>query len=95
MCDVSDRNLTSTDLESTMLILTRKIGEEIVINENTRISIQRIRGGRVRVAIDAPQEVSILRGELAFDTPSSGDECDRSWRPSPGSRKVAAETCCR
>ena len=50
-----------------MLILTRKVGEEIFINENIRIAVHRIQGSRVRLAIDAPDDVAVLRSELVFD----------------------------
>jgi carbon storage regulator len=47
-----------------MLVLTRKIYETIVIGGNIRITITAIRGRQVRVAIDAPEHLSIIRGEL-------------------------------
>lgn len=47
-----------------MLVLSRKEGEQIVIGDNIRVSISKISGSRVRVAIDAPDEVVIRRGEL-------------------------------
>ncbi len=48
-----------------MLILTRKQGEAFVIGDDITISISEISGERVRVAIDAPKNVTILRKELA------------------------------
>lgn len=47
-----------------MLVLTRKTEEKIRINHNIVITILRIDGGRVRVGIEAPSEVPIVRGEL-------------------------------
>ena len=47
-----------------MLILQRRTGESLVIGEDVRISVVSIEGGRVRLAISAPPEVSILRSEL-------------------------------
>lgn len=47
-----------------MLVLSRKVGEELVIGDNIRIVIQRVAGNRVSVGIEAPLEVSIVRGEL-------------------------------
>lgn len=47
-----------------MLILTRKQGEAFVIGDNIEISIAEINGDKVRIAIDAPREVKILRKEL-------------------------------
>jgi carbon storage regulator len=47
-----------------MLVLTRKIYETIVIGGKIRITITAIRGRQVRIAIDAPEHLSIIRGEL-------------------------------
>ena len=47
-----------------MLVLSRKIDETITIGENIQITITAIRGRQVRIAIDAPEELTILRGEL-------------------------------
>lgn len=48
-----------------MLVLTRKPNEEIVINGNIRVRVLDVRGGRIRLGIDAPAEVPIRRSELA------------------------------
>jgi carbon storage regulator len=47
-----------------MLVLTRKTNETIIIAENIRVTIMAIHGGKVRLAIEAPQEIAILREEL-------------------------------
>lgn len=47
-----------------MLVLSRKVGEEFVIDGNIRVRIVATKGGRTRLAIDAPREVRIIRGEL-------------------------------
>lgn len=47
-----------------MLIITRKQGESFLIGDNVEISIVEINGDKVRVAIDAPREVAVLRKEL-------------------------------
>lgn len=47
-----------------MLILQRKTGESVVIGEDVRVTVVSIEGGRVRLAISAPSEISILRSEL-------------------------------
>ena len=48
-----------------MLVLTRKAGESVVIGGGITITVAQVKGGRVRVAIDAPQDTPILRAELA------------------------------
>lgn len=47
-----------------MLVLSRKVGEEVIIGDNIRIIISRVVGNRVAVGIEAPREVQVMRGEL-------------------------------
>jgi carbon storage regulator CsrA len=47
-----------------MLVLSRKIGEELHIGDNTVVFVQAISGNRVRLGIQAPRETRVLRGEL-------------------------------
>ena len=47
-----------------MLILQRKVGESIQIGEDILVSISSVEKGRVRVAIDAPSDIPIMRTEL-------------------------------
>ena len=47
-----------------MLVLSRKLGEEIVIGDNIRIKVVEIRGGNVRIGIVAPEDVSVDRQEI-------------------------------
>ena len=47
-----------------MLVLTRRIGEEIVIDDHIRVTIVSIDGGKVRVGITAPPEIRVDRQEV-------------------------------
>jgi carbon storage regulator len=47
-----------------MLILTRRIDEKIVIDNNIVISVLAVEGDKVKIGIDAPKEISVLRQEL-------------------------------
>ena len=47
-----------------MLVLQRKIGESIYIGDDIKITIQDVLGERVKISIDAPREISIMREEL-------------------------------
>lgn len=47
-----------------MLVITRRIGEKIIINDNIHITINEVRGRQVRVAFDAPLNVVIHREEI-------------------------------
>lgn len=47
-----------------MLVIGRKKGESLLIGEDIEITIIKIENGAVKIAINAPKEVSILRKEL-------------------------------
>ena len=47
-----------------MLVLTRKAGESVYIGQDISITIVKVNGRQVRLQIDAPREVPILREEL-------------------------------
>jgi carbon storage regulator len=47
-----------------MLVLTRKIGQEIVIGDNIRIAVVAIHGAKVRIGVSAPKEVVVDRQEV-------------------------------
>ena len=64
-----------------MLILQRKPGESLVIGENVTVSIISIEGGRVRLAISAPPEISILRSELLDATEANRDSAVEEAAP--------------
>ncbi|MDA1056094.1 MAG: carbon storage regulator [Planctomycetota bacterium] len=47
-----------------MLVLSRKVGQRLVIDGNVTIIVTRIAGNRVQIGIEAPADVHIMRGEL-------------------------------
>jgi carbon storage regulator len=47
-----------------MLVLTRRQGESIVIDGEIVVTILEIRGSQIRLGIEAPKEVPVLRAEL-------------------------------
>lgn len=53
-----------------MLVLSRKVGERIRIAGDIIVVITAIRGDRIKIGIDAPKSVLVLRGELR-ETPRS------------------------
>lgn len=61
-----------------MLVLSRKVGERILIGDKISITVVRIGPGVVRLGVDAPEEMAIMREELKSDkrsresTPSGG-----------------------
>jgi carbon storage regulator len=47
-----------------MLVLSRKVEEKIAINGNIVITVLSVNGGTVKIGIDAPKDVKIMRSEL-------------------------------
>ena len=47
-----------------MLVLSRKLGEQVVIGDNICVTVVAVRGSQVRLGFSAPEEVSIRREEL-------------------------------
>ena len=47
-----------------MLVLSRRIGEEIVINDNIRVTVVAVKGDRVRLGVVAPRDVNVDRSEV-------------------------------
>lgn len=47
-----------------MLVLSRKVGERILIGDNIAVTVVRITGGGVRIGIEAPAELPVIREEL-------------------------------
>ncbi|MFL2555578.1 MAG: carbon storage regulator CsrA [Gammaproteobacteria bacterium] len=47
-----------------MLILTRRVGESLMIGDNIDITVLGIRGNQVRIGINAPKDVSVHREEI-------------------------------
>jgi carbon storage regulator len=59
-----------------MLVLSRKAGEKVVIGNSITVTVVSVTGNKVRLAFDAPDQVRILRAELAGwqDAPAGSDE---------------------
>ena len=47
-----------------MLILTRRIGESLVVGNNVTITVLGVKGNQVRVGVNAPKEISVHREEI-------------------------------
>ncbi len=50
-----------------MLVLSRKVGEKIVIADNVVVTVLSVHGHRVRIGIDAPMGIDIKRQELLLE----------------------------
>jgi len=52
-----------------MLVLSRKLGQSFRVGNGVRITVVKIDNNAVRIGIEAPDEVSIQRQEIAFEVP--------------------------
>jgi carbon storage regulator len=57
-----------------MLILSRKVGETVVIDGQIRVKVIRVEGDVVKIGIEAPDEISIHRQEVYDEIQSSNKE---------------------
>jgi carbon storage regulator len=62
-----------------MLVLSRKTGETIHIGEKVKVSVVKVSGNRVRIGIEAPAGIHIVRGEL------------NEWRDQPFDRPAVVD----
>jgi carbon storage regulator len=60
-----------------MLVLTRKLGQKVVIAEDITVTLLEIGGNKVRLGIEAPDHIRVLRSELVCWSEPSG-----SWAAS-------------
>ena len=59
-----------------MLVLSRKQSEQIVIGDNVVITVVKVAGGKIRIGVEAPPEVSIHRKEI-WDAIQREGECQQ------------------
>ncbi|PQZ96463.1 carbon storage regulator [Arthrobacter sp. MYb227] len=57
-----------------MLVLTRKVGEKILIGEDIVLTILEVRGDSIKVGIDAPRDVKIQRAEMVAAVTEANQE---------------------
>lgn len=69
-----------------MLILTRKMGESLVIGDNITITVLGVKGNQTRLGVDAPRDVAVHREEILnriqADNPPEEGESDGNTRDS-------------
>ncbi|MGE5755353.1 MAG: carbon storage regulator [Planctomycetaceae bacterium] len=67
-----------------MLVLTRKLMEKLFIGDDICVTVVRLEGGQVRLGIEAPREVAVVRAELVPERLGP--------KPKPGTRIPAMHT---
>ncbi len=76
-----------------MLVLTRKKSETIQIGENITIRVIRTGTTTVKIGIDAPADVRILRGELCDQPLTATKHNVLEWKPSEAERMEPGQPC--
>jgi carbon storage regulator len=61
-----------------MLILTRRVGETLVIGDDVNVTVLGVRGNQVRLGVDAPKEVAVHREEIYQRIQNEADNNDSS-----------------
>jgi carbon storage regulator len=64
-----------------MLVLSRREGQRIVIGDGIEITVAEVQGSRVRIAISAPKDVRIVRGELLDEQLLQARRDEETGRP--------------
>jgi carbon storage regulator len=64
-----------------MLVLSRKVGQKILIGDRIAVTVVRVAQGTVRIGVEAPEEFSIVREEIRVE---SGDTSSESLSACPG-----------
>jgi carbon storage regulator CsrA len=77
-----------------MLVLTRKYQEKIKIGDNITITVLRMKGKAVRLGIEAPDNVPVIRGELSFIDSAAEESHDKAdaAKPTASERVTKART---
>ena len=57
-----------------MLVLSRKVGERIWIGEKISVTVVRVAGGGVRLGIEAPDDLPVVREELKLRVEGDGED---------------------
>lgn len=74
-----------------MLILTRRVGESVVIGEDVTVTVLGVKGNQVRIGINAPKHVAVHREEI-FERIKNGRAAGEGNAPSDDPNTVPRET---
>jgi len=70
-----------------MLILTRRVGETLMIGDEVTVTVLGVKGNQVRIGVNAPKEVAVHREEI-YDRIKREQEAGEGSATSPGTDSV-------
>ena len=73
-----------------MLVLTRKLMEKLFIGDDVCVTVVRLEGGQVRLGIEAPRDVAVVRAELVPERAQAHRAAQRGSTPPPGPTPATA-----
>ena len=71
-----------------MLVLSRRVGERILVGDNIRITIVRVSGGGVRLGIEAPSDIAVVREEVAVEETPKEQPSEKKLKKNSGKKKT-------
>ena len=74
-----------------MLVLTRKLMEKLYIGDDICVTVVRLEGGQVRLGIDAPRDVAVVRAELVPERANAYRAAQRGPTAAPPAAGAAPE----
>ena len=66
-----------------MLILTRRVGETLMVGDDVTVTVLGVKGNQVRIGVNAPKDVAVHREEI-YERIRKENEAGGAAKPSPG-----------
>ncbi|MBB72489.1 MAG: carbon storage regulator [Legionellales bacterium] len=66
-----------------MLILTRRVGETLIIGDNVTVTVLGVKGNQVRIGVNAPKEISVHREEIYLRIQQEKEQQRSGVAPTP------------
>jgi carbon storage regulator len=73
-----------------MLILTRRVGETVMIGDEVTVTVLGVKGNQVRIGVNAPKDVAVHREEI-YDRIKREEDGDLGGQPAPGTKAKVSD----
>jgi carbon storage regulator len=74
-----------------MLILTRRVGETVMIGNEVTVTVLGVKGNQVRIGVNAPKDVAVHREEIYDRIKREEDGGDLGVQPRPGTKAKVSD----